>query len=549
MDSFRIQYIGGIGRVTGSCTLVEHEGSTFLVDCGLVQGEPHMDFENEKDLPVKPRKIKFIILTHAHLDHCGLIPRLAEKGFKGKIYCTTATKRLAIEILKDSAKITKLYSHTTVEKLKFECIDTRKMFTWGKLMPIDNNLMLAIYRSAHILGSTSIAVASVTSKNSIWFSGDVGRNCRDDRSQPLLKYRQGPDYRNNLVICESTYGANSTDSHSTSFEDRQAFFFELFEQTLLKKKGDVIIPAFSLQRTQDILTDLFLLFNNHPGLCEGISVVCDSPLAKRISAIYADELFQGTDKNDEISYHYLNPELQTRLSKIAADGITQLKDLFHSNETSIGSHTIRFSSKHCPAGPTVYISSAGMCSAGPVVNHLKRILPNSEHTVLLTGYQSKGTVGNKLAALMRGETVEDEPLFPDCAILPSSVLADIQSIGFYSGHADKEGLLNYLFNIEKAFCPPEIHLNHGDDVARKSLIEAINERFEKLNALNPGTYNRPNVIAPTVNSSYVLKDGSIHQEDDYDDAKTLKDSIIMLEGRIQALEADVTRMQQAQGCL
>lgn len=540
MDSFRIQYIGGIGRVTGSCTLVEHEGSTFLVDCGLVQGEPHMDFENEKDLPVKPRKIKFIILTHAHLDHCGLIPRLVEKGFKGIIYCTTATKKLAIEILKDSAKITSLYSLATVHKLKFECIDTRKNFSWGKLMPIDNNLMLAIYRSAHILGSTSVAVATVKSKNSIWFSGDVGRNCRADCSQPLLKYRQGPDYRNNLVICESTYGANPTVSHSTSFEDRQTFYSELFEQSLAMKRGDIIIPAFSLHRTQDILTDLFLLFKNQPELCGGVSVICDSPLAQRISAIYADELFQGTSKNGKISYQYLNPELQTRLTNASSDGVEQLKELFHSSKTSIGSHTIRFCSQHTPVGPTVFISSAGMCSAGPVVKHLKRILPKKEHTVLLTGYQGKGTVGSKLAALMRDETVDNEPLFPDCDLLPSSVLANIQAIGFYSGHADREGILNYLFNTEKSFCPSEIHLNHGDDVARESLIEAINQRFEKLDAEYPDTYNRPKVIAPSVNSTYVIRDGKIQPQISTDDPQLLKDSIIKLERRIQELEANVT---------
>ena len=113
MNGFKIKYLGGIGRVTGSCTLVEHSQTKFLVDCGMVQGEAHADFENTQPFQFKPSEIKFIILTHAHLDHCGLIPRLADEGFTGKIYCTDATRKLTIEILRDSAKISRLYNNAT----------------------------------------------------------------------------------------------------------------------------------------------------------------------------------------------------------------------------------------------------------------------------------------------------------------------------------------------------------------------------------------------------------------------------------------------------
>lgn len=512
MENFKIQYLGGIGRVTGSCTLVEKAGTTFLIDCGMVQGEAHSDYENGQKFPFDPDNIKFIILTHAHLDHCGLIPRLVNEGFNGKIYCTTATKKLTIEILKDSANITELYSRTTVDKLKFDCVDTRENFKWGRLLPIDNNLMLGLYRSAHILGSTSVVIGNTVSKDTVWFSGDVGRNCREDMSQPLLKYRQSPDLRNTLVVCESTYGARSESLPSSGFEERQAYYSQLLHETLVEKSGSLVIPAFSLQRTQDILTDLFLLFNQQPDLCGGVTVVCDSPLARRISKIYAEEFFKYKDKDGERNYHYVNPELISQLSRVGKDGLDQLQSLFFSDSTKIGNHTIQFDKPGITEkGPIVYLSSAGMCSAGPVVNHLLRCLPDKKNTVLLTGYQAKATVGNTLTSIMYGNVVADKPLFPDSKneLKPSTVCADIKSISFYSGHADKEGLLNYLFNTDRQYSPPVIHLNHGDDAARSALIKSINERYEQLDAESPGAYQKPKVKAPKVQATYRIKNGTV----------------------------------------
>ena len=548
MDGFKITYLGGIGRVTGSCTLVEHSQTKFLVDCGMVQGEAHADFENTQPFQFKPSEIKFIILTHAHLDHCGLIPRLADEGFTGKIYCTDATRKLTIEILRDSAKISRLYNNATIGQLNFECIDQKSDFKWGRLVPIDNDLMIAMYRSAHILGSSSVVVADTNKVDSIWFSGDVGRNNRKEMLQPLLKYRQNPDYRNKLVICESTYGAKPTTDQCKGFEERQDYFKTIFEETLKKKKGSVVIPAFSLQRTQDILTDLYLLFKNNPSLCGGVSVVCDSPLAKRISQIYAEELFENNKSGNDENYKYLNPDLITQMPKGNPDFFADLISIFRSKNTKIGKHTFRWEGPtYTSHKPTVYISSAGMCSEGPVVKHLKRFLPDSKNTIILTGYQGRGTLGSKLVKIMNGESLEDLPLHKKVKLVPGEVHASILMMKDYSGHADRDGLLDYLFNTDKGYSPPEIHLNHGDNAARQELKNAIIFRYEELELQQPGVYKCPKVEIPAINSTYTMSNGIVELEEkplkverENNQLDEILKFVISINSRLTRLEAEMT---------
>jgi len=513
-ERFQFKYIGGVGRVTGSCTLVTRGNAQFLVDCGMVQGEVHAEYENNQPFPFKASEIKFIILTHAHLDHCGRIPMLVEQGFKGRIYCTEATRKLTIEILKDSVKVSGIGNNKLIDQLKFESVDKRDGFKWGRLQPIDTDLMLGLYRSAHILGSASAVIADTNRVDSIWFSGDVGRNSRDEMLQPLLKYRQGPDFRNKLVVCESTYGAKSSPSQCKGFKERQEYFKNVFEDTLDKKHGSVVIPAFSLQRTQDILTDLYLLFQNYPSLCGGISVICDSPLAQRISKIYAEELFGYHKKGDEDNYIYLNPALIQQFPQGAAGGINKLSKLFSEQKTKVGEHTFQWEDPGCTSDkPTVYITSSGMCSAGPVVNHLKRCLPEKKNTIVLTGYQGRGSLGSKLVSLMNNEILEEKPMHESIDFNPSEVRADICMMSDYSGHADREGILDYLFNTKKEFSVPEIHLNHGDDCAREQLRNAIIQRYEELEEKYPGVYVRPNVEMPAPDATYSMGDGRVNPKE------------------------------------
>lgn len=545
MESFKITYIGGIGRVTGSCTLVQHNQNKFLIDCGMIQGEAHADHENEQPFPFNPQDIKYVILTHAHLDHCGLLPRLVAEGFNGKIYCSNATKLLAIEILEDSARISKLYHRNDIEKLKFESLDQRDGFKWGKLVPIDNNLMLALYHSAHILGAVSACIADKVSTDSIWFSGDVGRNCREEMLQPLLKYRQSPDYRNKLVVCESTYGAKPSSEKLRGFNERQENFKHILEETLIQKRGNVVIPAFSMQRTQDVLTDLYLLLQKNPSMCNGISVVCDSQLARKISKIYASELFSCQMKDGEKNYKYLNPALLDQMSSDPENGVRQLRDIFSSNRTSIGQHYFYWK-KSCAAfeKPAVYITSSGMCSAGPVLKHLSRRLRDERNTIILTGYQGQGTVGSKLISIRDGLQLEDKPLHSEIEIRPGEVKARIMKVDDYSGHADSNGLLDYLFNKEKGYTSPEIHLNHGDDQARRQLKDSIKKHSDELEVKFPGKFIQPTVCIPERNSTYTLTNGKVERvEQEAQGADVLSEVLNQLRSidkRLAIIEASIT---------
>lgn len=263
----RMMFCGAIGRVTGSCTWLQHDNGrekvNFLVDCGAFQGDPNEVVLNNNAFQFEPKKLHFVLLTHAHLDHCGLIPRLYREGFIGPIYCTAATARLAREICLDSASIMKkngqsIYDLFNVEMMNFKPIDGDPRFKWGYQLKLDNGLRVAINRSSHILGSVSFHISWLFNDNwkSITFSGDVGNNTADDLNQPLLKHRHSPNHKSNFIVMESTYGGRKR-KDDNSFETRIDRLETVIRKTLLDQKGHLIIPTFSMQRTQEILFDLY----------------------------------------------------------------------------------------------------------------------------------------------------------------------------------------------------------------------------------------------------------------------------------------------------
>ncbi len=256
----KIKFVGGVERVTGSCTWCKTENIEFLVDCGMIQGEIHDNFENKKEFPFNTKNLKFVILTHAHLDHCGLIPRLYKEGFTGKVICTKVTAKLTKEILYDSVKICSFYEKEDIDKMQYSYFEDRKKFKWGILSPIDNDLFATVYRSSHILGSVSVGILSGKdgSGKGIYFSGDIGNNSEANIYQFLLKHRHTPGKYFKYVVCESTYGGKIRDDSEKSFENR----INKLEEVILKtteKGGTLLIPAFSLHRTQEILFDLYYL--------------------------------------------------------------------------------------------------------------------------------------------------------------------------------------------------------------------------------------------------------------------------------------------------
>jgi metallo-beta-lactamase family protein len=479
----------------------------------MVQGESHEKYENVKDLPFNPKNIKFVLLTHAHLDHCGLLPRLYKEGFVGKVYCTYATARLANEILLDSAKQSSyLYSKRDVSRIEFEPIDRRFNFKWAKPIPLDKDLFIYLQRSAHILGSASIGLVwykDGDEKNDILFTGDIGNNTESNPFQPLLKYRQKPYQTLRNIVIESTYGNRLHDSHELSFENRIELLERHINTTLAENQGQLIIPTFSMHRTQEILFDLYYLFKikwkNNPikvwqiprpmlngaeydeylSNIEGVDpetldslyikkndkeyrlnpdfkdikvkavipvqVICDSALGKNISRVYADELCRKeySQKDNVYKYPYRNHKMNDWLSMDDASIDEELQQLYNNDRMQIGMHLIKYQDTEVMTQrPRIIITSSGMCDKGPVLGHLKRTLQDKKNTILLTGYQAPGTNGHTLSQLSHISKEESDKCvinLGDMKLKGKEVQAKIEKIGGYFGHADQKSILEYLF--------------------------------------------------------------------------------------------------------
>lgn len=556
----QIQFVGATERVTGSCAWMKYKrtGIEFLVDCGMVQGETFEGYENNKDFPFTPRNLKFVLLTHAHLDHCGLIPRLYKEGFRGKVVCTNATAQLAKEILIDSVKQTRdLYSFDDVNRIDFESIDLRHNFQWAKSIPLDKDLFVYFQRSAHILGSASIGLSwnkNDQEKNNILFTGDIGNNTEKNSFQPLLKYRQKPYQTIQNIVIESTYGNREHNTEELSFYKR----IEVLEQhiicTLAQNGGQLIIPTFSMHRTQEIIFDLYYLFkvkwkNNpikvlqnpvvrfnteeeyqeyissieeiKPNILNNlyiknesnkyslnpkykelkikatfpVQVTCDSILAKKVSKIYAKELCRKeySYKDNIYKYPYRNDQIKEWLS-CEHESINELmKNLYEDDKFQIGMHSIKCLTEQeikanpnsKPTRPRVFITSSGMCDNGPILKHLERTLQDKKNTILLTGYQSKGTNGHILSKLSKMEAEEKSKYFINLKgkkMRADTIRAHIDKIGGYFGHADQKSLIEYLFTDkeDKQYTVPNIFLNHGNDSAREALKNVINSHCSSL---------------------------------------------------------------------
>ena len=579
-----IKFIGALGRVTGSCSLLKYRetGVEFLVDCGMVQGDIHSEFENNKKWPFNPEDIKFILLTHAHLDHCGLIPRLYDEGFNGKVICTNATAKLAKEVLLDSAKIGNLYTQRTVNKIRFYRPDKDQDFEYGKDIKIDKGIYISFLRSSHILGSVSIGVK--WRKNSqekvILFSGDLGNNTKNNLYQPLLNSFQLPLNKPNYIVLESTYGSKERDIKNKSYDNRINALKEIVFN-IIDKKGKLIIPAFSLHRTQQILFDLHYIFEKHreelvekfirdrftrrnlakyyddnvlkvlerentvkivkckdytdkiekgftdkshidflvteneyltkeekeilknafkenngryvfdnnisdnykdkvleilrdfkystskdKAVLEKINIYLDSLLGRKATEVYNSELCNSKfNKNGERNLLYRNPLIKNRFN-VEDERIVDKKvqKLFPPNATD--NKTVDFTAHRIIYGnvnklkdelPAVIISSSGMCSGGPILEHMYNHLREEDNTLLLIGYQSEHTKGNKLSKLDELSKYEKEvrkfnfDLYKNgtikkVALKYNDINANIIELkGYYSGHADQSNLVNYIF--------------------------------------------------------------------------------------------------------
>jgi metallo-beta-lactamase family protein len=441
----KITFYGAVKQVTGSKYLIEHNDAKILVDCGLFQGGKEITQHNWDPFPVAPETIDAIVLTHAHIDHTGYIPALVKNGFKGTIYSSLATYQMTRVLLIDAAHIQEEDAklHHTATPL-YTTIDAEHALTFFKPVDYDTviqikSLQVTLLRSGHILGSSFVIVFDGITK--LTFSGDLGRP-----QQPLLKappYLQETDY----LVLESTYG-----DRIHAQDDPEQDLSAAIDETV-RKGGVILIPSFSVMRTQLILYYLYQLQQKNK--IPKIPIYLDSP-----SAIQIDNLFCT------FSQEYILPQTTCK----AALGI------------AIPTPTVEQSKQIDQLkGSAIIIAGSGMAQGGRIPFHLQHYISDAKNTVLFVGYQAKDTQGRHLTDGAH-EIYIDHRQYP--------VRAAIKTIPSLSAHADAQEIIAWLAHFEKS--PKKVFITHGELEGMEALKKSIEERFNW------------NVIIPDPSTSFTL---------------------------------------------
>lgn len=450
----KLTFLGAAREVTGSSYLVEADGVRFLVDCGLFQGGRETRDKNRLAFSFDPESIDFVILTHAHIDHSGLLPRLVALGFRGAIYATRATCDLLAVMLPDSAHI----QENEAERENYRRFKSGKsmrneaapLYTveqartcLKRLKPVDYDLEIAphpavrcTFRDAgHILGSAiaEVWVGAGAAQRKIVFSGDLGQP-----SRPLLR-DPTPIADADYLVVESTYGNRLHKSPEATMDE----LVLAVNDTLAKKHGNLIIPAFAVGRTQEIL---YLLADlTRQGRIPKLSVFVDSPMATAATEI--------TFKHMAL----LDAETHSLMGKGGGAAHFQKLNFVEDVEESKALHKI--------TSGAVIISASGMCNAGRIQFHLRTHLPRHASTILITGFQAAGTLGRKLVdgAKMVRLLGEDVP-----------VRADLYTIGGLSAHADRDALLNWIGHFQTP--PKQTFVVHGEADTATGFAALVSEK-------------------------------------------------------------------------
>ena len=450
----KITFIGASHEVTGSCTYLEVNGHSFLVDCGMEQG---LDVYVSEPLPVPPSEIECVLLTHAHIDHSGKLPWLYKNGFRGTVYATEASCNLCRIMLRDSAHIQEFEAEWRNRKGKrsgdknFEPLYTMEdaegviqklvSLPYGQRASVLDGVNIRFTDVGHLLGSGSIEVwmREEETRRKMVFSGDIG-----NRNRPILRDPQ-PTLEADYIMIESTYGNRCHEAHDkkTDVADLAAVI-----QKTLDRGGNVVIPSFAVGRTQEILYMIREIKESQ--MVHGhtdFKVYMDSPLANEATSVFVQ-----SDRNcfDE------------EMLALLAAGKNPI--FFPGLEVSVSSEeskAINFDHE-----PKVIISASGMCEAGRIRHHLKHNLWREECTVLFVGYQANGTLGRAIHEGARTVKLFGEEV---------QVNAEIAYLAGISGHADKEGLLKWVRGFEQK--PQMIFVNHGEDQVCTEFAECLEQEF------------------------------------------------------------------------
>ncbi len=455
--SIKIKFCGAAGTVTGSCFLIKAENCQFLVDCGLFQGSKTIKELNYRSFPFDPRQIDFVLLTHAHTDHAALVPKLIKGGFKGPVYATPATRDLLNYMLPDSGYIQEMevkrlnqrnrqrgrpsvvpiYTRDEAE-MAINRIKTNDYEEWYE--PFDG-FRARFWNAGHILGSASIEI-EIQQENKwlrLLFSGDLGHG------QKVL--HDAPEAPTNFdyVICEATYGGRTR--NDVSVKKRRGILAREIKDAM-KAGGNLVIPSFAVERSQELLLDIAYLLRAEIIPCS--AVFLDSPLAIRITSVFSHYAAQLNNTGDGVTA-FTHPN-------------------FHFTETVEESKSINAFN-----GGAIIMAASGMCDAGRIRHHLKNHLWDPKSTILLVGYQATGTLGSLMERGAKNVKIQGEDIH---------VRARIRTLDIYSGHADNDGLINWMKNRQPI--NQGVFLIHGSEQSLHDMREGlIKENFNAKNIFIP----------------------------------------------------------------
>lgn len=440
LTNISLQFLGAAGTVTGSKTLLRAGDKNILVDCGLFQGLKHLRQLNWQPLPIEASDIDVVILTHAHLDHIGYLPRLVQQGFTGKIYCSAPTAEITEVLLLDSAKIqeedaehanSRGYSKHKPAKPLYTIEDARDTIPYLQAHPedewkdISESIRFRLQNNAHIIGATHVDIEAYGKR--IVFSGDIGRI--DD---PMLEIPDIPENADYLVV-ESTYG----DRLHPSIDTEQQFRDILHK--VAERNGIMIVPSFTVDRAQDFMYLFWKLEQSQD--IPNIPIYLDSPMGTDVSKVF----------NRYHKWHKLGPNVFDKVFQ----NTRMVRNYKDTEQLAADNH------------PKIVIAGSGMMNGGRVLTYLKRHLGNPDSTIIIPGYQAEGTRGRDIHEGKAEVKIHGE-YYP--------VRAHIEDIRTMSSHADQGQIIHWLSALTEK--PKAIFINHGEPKSSEALKEKIQETYD-----------------------------------------------------------------------